>query len=146
MRGYVEAGDQGMYDQVDFICPVLYQRFGPEDATAETLRKWTGAATRQGLKRSLDLTRKNGSRIPLVPLLSFWVFNGGSENNRDAVSPASVARQLESVQSAVGVEAILLWSGWQTTREMRTDEEPVEPIGIVHFLSNTGSLPWPGCT
>jgi hypothetical protein len=57
MRGYVAAGEQGMYDQIDFICPVLYQRFGPGDATAETLRKWVGAATRQAIDRSLELAR-----------------------------------------------------------------------------------------
>ena len=27
MAGYLEAGRQGMYDELDFICPVLYQRF-----------------------------------------------------------------------------------------------------------------------
>jgi hypothetical protein len=66
MRGYREAGEQGMYDQLDFICPVLYQRFGSDDAKPETLRKWISAASRQGIDESLTLTRKNGTRIPLV--------------------------------------------------------------------------------
>jgi hypothetical protein len=146
MRGYVEAGDQGMYDQLDFICPVLYQRFGPKDATPNTLRQWIDAATRQGLHRSLQLTRRNGSQIPLVPLLSFWVFNGASKSKRKAVSPLSVARQLEIVQGAMGVEAIVFWSAWQTRHEMETADKPVQAIGIADFLSDTGTLPWPGCT
>jgi hypothetical protein len=146
MRGYIEAGRQGMYDQLDFICPVLYQRFGSDDAKPETVRKWIAAASRQAVEESLLLTRRNGDRIPLVPVLSFWVFNGGSANHRRAVPPESVARQLEIVQAAVGVEAILFWSGWQTKREMQSAKEPVEPINIKEFLTSVGSLPWPGCT
>ena len=146
MRGYLEAGEQGMYDQLDFICPVLYQRFGSDDAKPETLRRWTDAATRQGIERSLTLTRRNGTRIPLVPLLSFWVFNGGSHNDRDALQPKRLDRQLRIVQDAVGIEAIVFWSAWQTVDEMRTAKEPVEEIVIKDFLDSVGSLPWPGCT
>jgi len=146
MGGYMEAGRQGMYDQLDFICPVLYQRFGPDDAKPETVRKWVAAASRQSIEGSLALTRRNGRRIPLVPILSFWVFNGGSANNRSAVPPKSVARQLQIVQDAVGVDAILFWSGWQTQKEMESAKEPVEPININDFLLSVGSLPWPGCT
>jgi hypothetical protein len=57
-----------------------------------------------------------------------------------------VARQLRIVQRAVGVDAILFWSGWQTKQEMKTAKKPVEPIDIADFLLSTGSLPWPGCT
>jgi hypothetical protein len=146
MRGYREAGEQGMYDQLDFICPVLYQRFGSDDAKPETLRKWIDAASKQGIDESLTLTRRNRTRIPLVPLLSFWVFNGNSDNDRDAVQPESVARQLRIVQDAVGIEAIVFWSAWQTTDEMRTAKEPVEEVVIDDFLDSVGSLPWPGCT
>ena len=146
MRGYIEAGRQGMYDQLDFICPVLYQRFGPEDATPETLRRWIAASTRQAIDGSLTLTRRNGARIPLVPILSFWVFKGRPDSDRSAVSPKSVARQLQIVQNAAGVEAILFWSAWQTEQEMELAEKPVEPIDIDDFLVGTGSLPWPGCT
>jgi hypothetical protein len=81
-----------------------------------------------------------------VPVLSFWVFNGGSANNRRAVSPRSVGRQLEIVQGAGGVDAILFWSAWQTAEEMESAKEPVEPININDFLLSVGSLPWPGCT
>lgn len=142
--GYIAAGRQGMYDELDFICPVLYQRFGSKDTNAETLREWIAAATQQAFDGSLALARSDGSPIPLVPLLSFWVFNGGSENNRDAVTPRSVARQLEVVQKASGVEAIVFWSGSET--EMTAATDPVEPIDIVRFLRRIGSLPWPGCT
>jgi hypothetical protein len=148
MRGYVEAGEQGMYDQLDFICPVLYQRFEPDDATPETLRRWLARSTRQAIEGSLKLSRRNGSRIPLVPVLSFWVFNKRPPNHpvRPAVAPESLARQLQIVQDAVGIEAILFWSAWQTKPEMETAKKPVEPIVIDDFLDSVGSLPWPGCT
>ena len=146
MSGYVAAGQHGMYDELDFICPVLYQRFGPDDAKPETLRKWVAAATRQAIEASLTLTRRDGAHVPLVPILSFWVFNGRSANNRRAVPPASVARQLRIVQRAVGIDAILFWSGSQTEQEMASAKEPVEPIAIDGFLLATGALPWPGCS
>jgi hypothetical protein len=144
MCGYLEAGRQGMYDELDFICPVLYQRFGADDATPATLRRWVTAATRQGIEGSLALTNRNGLGIPLVPIISFWVFNKNSVNNRRAVSPELVARQLQVVQDA-GVAAIVFWSGWQTAEEMRSARKPVEPIDINDFLLSVGTLPWPGC-
>jgi hypothetical protein len=146
MRGYREAAKQGMYDRLDSICPVLYQRFGPDDAKPDTLRKWLDASTKQGIAASLTLTRRNRSVLPLAPLLSFWVFNGNSDNNRDAVQPERLARQLRIVQSAVRIEAIVFWSGWQTPEEMKTARDPVEEIVIADFLDAVGSLPWAGCT
>jgi hypothetical protein len=145
MGGYREAGRRGMYDDLDFICPVLYQRFGPLDAGATRLRQWLEAMTLQGLDQSLNLTRRNGEPIPLVPILSFWVFNGKSDNDRDAVTPASIALQLGLVQDSAGINAILFWSGSETESEMRTAKEPVEDINIADLLDNTGVLPWPGC-
>ena len=47
------------------------------------------------------------------------------------------------MQDAVGIEAILFWSGWRT-EEMK-GKKPVEAIDINQFLISTGSLPWPGC-
>jgi len=145
MRGYVAASEQGMFDQLDFICPVLYQRWDSDDATPAKLRTWLADSTRQALQKSHDLTRRNGSRIPLVPILSFWVFKKRSPDDvRPAVTPESLALQLEIVQDAVGIEAILFWSGWQTTQDMVSAK--VQVIDIHDLLKSTGSLPWPGCT
>jgi hypothetical protein len=146
MSGYRAAGDQGMYDQLDFICPVLYQRFGPDDAKSETLRRWIDASTKQGIEESRTLTCSDGATpIPLAPILSFWVFNPRSANDRRAVSPELVADQLEIVQQSTEVGVILFWSGSETKSEMRKAKEPVEPIGLKQFLRDVGNLPWPGC-
>jgi hypothetical protein len=146
MSGYRAAGDQGMYDELDFICPVLYQRFGPDDAKPETLHRWIDASTKQGIDHSVKLTRSDDvTPIPLAPILSFWVFNPRSANDRKDVSPELVAQQLEIVQQATGVAVILFWSGSETKSEMRKAKEPVEPINIKQFLRDVGKLPWPGC-
>jgi hypothetical protein len=146
MCGYVEAGRQGMFDELDFICPVLYQRFGTDDTAPETLRKWVVAATRQGIEGTRALTDRNDATIPLVPILSFWVFNGRSANNRHAVSPDLVARQLGVVHDAVGVAAAVFWSGWQTAKEMESANKPVQPIDIIEFLRSVGTSPHPSST
>jgi hypothetical protein len=134
-----------MYDELDFICPVLYQRFGPDDTDSTTLPKWVAASTRQAIEASLQLTRRNDDRIPLVPILSFWVFNGRSNDNRQAVGADLVAMQLDAVQHAVGIMAALFWSGWQTKAEMESAKDPVEPLNLIAFLHQVGSLPWSGC-
>jgi hypothetical protein len=142
MRGYLEAGRQGMYDRLDFIGPVLYQRFGRNDGDPEKLRDWYSAATRLAIIGSLAVNRSDGTPIPLTPVLSLWVLSG----SREAVSPASVADQLTIVQHApLGVEAILFWSAWETPEEMKNAPDPVEEIVIDTFLTTTGVLPWSGC-
>jgi hypothetical protein len=142
MWGYLEAGRQGMYDRLDFICPVLYQRFGLEDGNPERLREWYTAATRQAVIGSLALDRSDGTSIPLVPILSLWLLSG----SRKAVTPESVADQLTIVQCApVGIETILFWSALETPKEMQDAPEPVQPIKIDEFLTATGVLPWSEC-
>ena len=145
MAGYRQAGCLGMYDELDFICPVLYHGFGVADADPATIRQWVARSTRQAVEGSLELRRSDGGRIPLVPVVSFWVFNGGSSSNRSATLPDAVTFQLDGVQRSVGIAAILFWSGWQTKHEMDTAKDPVEAINLIEFMERTGSLPWPGC-
>jgi hypothetical protein len=144
--GSIAAGRLGMYDELDFICPVLYQRFGPEDPNSGSLGEWIAAATQQAIDGSLALARSDGTPVPLVPVLGFWVFNGNSQSDRKAVAPKRLGRQLELVQAATGINAVVFWSGWETKEEMENAKKPVEGIDIVKFLGRTGALPWPGCT
>ena len=55
MVGYRQAGCLGMYDELDFICPVLYHRFGVADADPATIRQWVARSTRQAIEGSLEL-------------------------------------------------------------------------------------------
>ena len=145
MAGYRQAGCLGMYDELDFICPVLYHRFGVADTDPATVRQWVARSTRQAIEGSPELRRSDGGRIPLVPIVSFWVFNGRSSSNRSATLPDAVALQLDGVQRSIGISAVLFWSGWQTRLEMKTAKDPVEAINLIEFMEQTGSLPWPGC-
>lgn len=149
MQGYRRAGELGMYDQVDYIVPVLYTRFGSCDVTdrddLETIQGWSEALTRQGIEESRTLTRTSGGNIPLVPYLSFWVFNGFSRHDRQAILPETMRRQLCILQEYSEVEIIVLWSGWETEDEMRSYVRPVEPVNFHDFLTNVGEFPISGC-
>ncbi len=148
MKGYREAGRLGMYDDLDYIVPVLYVRFGPHDGkTGEEFKGWVDDATRQAIDASLTLTRSNRRSIPLCPILSFWVLAGpNTVHNRDAISPETMLRQLRIVRGYCGIGAIVLWSAWETVKEMTSAEDPVEPIIFRNFLAEVGELPPPGCT
>jgi hypothetical protein len=72
-----------MYDFVDYLVPILYNRFskGDVDSPAEKpkLHLWIERSTRQAITSSQKLTRRNGHSIPLAPILTFWVTNGNSD-------------------------------------------------------------------
>jgi hypothetical protein len=146
MSGYDYAGRRGMYDELDYICPVLYQRFGPDDGDAEQVQGWIDAATRQAIDSSLTLTRSNGAGIPLCPILTFWVANSPdkSQNASDAVSPESMLWQLRTLRRyrAREVAIIVLWAGREDTEG---SAKPREPVDFREFLHSVGELPPPGC-
>ncbi len=133
-----------MYDELDYLVPVLYVRFAP---SVEHVEEWTDAATRQAIESSLTLTRSDCRPIPLCPILSFWVLTGdGSTDKRLAISPETMRRQLAIVRGYCGIGIILLWSGWETVAEMESGNDPVEAVIFRDFLAAVGELPPPGCT
>jgi hypothetical protein len=144
MSGYRYAGRRGMYDELDYICPVLYQRFGPADGTAEQVLRWFDDATRQAIDSSLTLTRSNGATIPLCPVLTFWVANDKSKNAFDAISPESMLWQLRTLRRyrARDVAIIVLWTGRE---DVEGSAKPFEPVDFREFLHSVGELPPPGC-
>jgi len=144
MSGYCYAGRRGMYDELDYICPVLYQRFGPDDGTAEQVLRWFDDATRQAIDSSLTLTRSNGAVIPLCPVLTFWVANGNSENAFEAISPEPMLWQLRTLRRyrAREVAIIVLWAG---AEDMEGQAKPREDVDFPKFLKDVGELPPPGC-
>ena len=143
MGGYDDAGRRGMYDELDYLCPVLYQRFGPGDGTDGEVRGWIDASTRQGIDSSLTLTRSDGRVIPLCPLLTFWVANSPDATNNawKAVSPELMLRQLRTLRRyrPREVEIIVLWAGSESV------DEPREPVDFRDFPQSVGELPPPGC-
>ena len=74
MSGYWAAEDLGLYDDTDALITVIYQRFGPDDSKFDRLDEMTTMAWQE----STALRRTDGSAIPVIPMASFLIFNGGS--------------------------------------------------------------------
>lgn len=151
MCGYKRAGELGMYDLVDYLVPVLYNGFGREDVKRPDgpydlarLHGWIEQATRQAIRETQQLTRRNGNTVPLAPSLTFWVGNGNSHHNKKVILPETMRLQLQILQEHCPVEIIVMWSGSETIDEMR--DNGLEIMDFTDFLSGVGELPPPGCT
>ena len=83
------AGDQGLYEEpLDFLVPILYTRFGcdvlndPDPDVCDAPFNTIDSYTEQGIRDSRLLERIDGTVLPLLPILGFWVDNkGGPEGN-----------------------------------------------------------------
>lgn len=107
MYGYQRMGELGAFDEIDLLCPVLYQRFGPNDTHGDKV----GDMTRQAIEWSQNLTNSHGDTIPLSPVLGFKIYNGGSVDNGDWVRPEELRKQALICQQYPSVETILFWHG-----------------------------------
>ena len=74
-----QAGEWRLYDDLAYLVPVLYVRFGCEDEVDGPCdprwHTWLARSTKLGLAGSGELERSDGSDPPLLPLLSFWLVN-----------------------------------------------------------------------
>jgi hypothetical protein len=150
MRGYRRAGELGMYEFIDYLLPVLYNRFGLSDVLLpdgdfdiDRLHRWIGRATHQAITNSQRLTRRNRRPIPLAPVLTFWVVNGNSAHHHKVVSPDTMSFQLGILQKYRSVDIIVFWSGPETSDEMR--QAGYEPLEFNDFMAQVEALPPPGC-
>ena len=148
MRGYQRAGELGMYNFVDYLVPVLYTRFGIKDSPRNKakLHHWVALSTRQAIVYSQKLTRNKGKKIPVAPLLTFWVANSRSLSHGNIILPETIGLQLRILRSYCPVEMIVFWSGRETEAEMESDSDfKFEPLDISRFLDTVAELPLPGC-
>jgi hypothetical protein len=121
LRALVEAGEDGLYDELAYLAPVLYVRFGCHDARLGPCdRYWDtlDAYTRLGIDGSARLSRSDGSRPPLLPLLGFKVYNGKSRFHRQLLLnlgvPDPVGTTLGTQVGILvrsGVRQFALWTG-----------------------------------
>ncbi len=109
MKGYQRAAELGMFDTLDYLTPVIYQRWGPDDRNYKTLEEYT----RQTVKASATVRRKDGSAIPLAPLLSVRVFNSKSAHDNKIVSVESAKLQLKVLAEFKEVAMVGFWSARQ---------------------------------
>ncbi len=116
----VAAGVSGLYDQLDYLSPILYIRFGPTDAATH----WTklAAYTRLGIDGSRDLLTSTGAQLPLLPYLYYRVSNGNSVHNDDILLDmglqmgfhATILSQI-SVMQGRDVRDVAFWVGSNET-------------------------------
>jgi hypothetical protein len=113
-KALVHAGRRGMFDQVDFLVPVLYPRFGPTDRSWDTY----DAYTRLGVTGSRSLRTSDHRRLPVVPLLTYSVANGNSNHHQQLLLDlpthdpleATLGTQLE-VLAEEDVSRAIFWVG-----------------------------------
>lgn len=116
----IEAGVEGLYDSLDYLVPILFPRFGPDD----NLGAWHSYPeyTRQGVDSSRMLVTSTGAELPLFPMLHYRVSNGPSLNNDDLLLDLGIEaglhmtliRQL-SVLAGRNVEHVSIWIGSNDT-------------------------------
>ena len=104
--GYEMAAARGILDQVDVICPVLYQRFGQTDNHYNRIASYTV----NGIEVGRSLRRTNGTALEIQPLMSFKVYNGPSAHNKELIPISDLADQVEVIREQ-GVEEFMFWHG-----------------------------------
>lgn len=110
MDGYYLAGQRGLYDELDYMLPNVYTRYGINDSVSNF--NALNNMTRMALEYSQNLTRSdNRTTLTVMPVLSFLVANGGSVNHHEPVNRTMARQQIEFIQSYPSVEAILWWAG-----------------------------------
>jgi hypothetical protein len=154
----VKAGFNGLYDDLDYLVPVLYPRFGCDDPAgavcdpdAPVPRPWCDRAfdkieeyTELGVYGSRSLT----PNLPLLPLITFRVHNGNSCFGKDAVAgshllvghrllldmwlddafEATLGAQLDVLGAAEVTEAVL-WTGGDDQHVFSAPNDGPRPEG-----------------
>lgn len=132
--GYQAAIELGLYDELDYIVPVIYHRFGETDLNYE---ERLDQMTHQALGASAALTRSDGSGLPLFPLLSLQVFNGNSNHAGEAPLPGQVDAIIEDILLYPEVELFGFW----------TPDDTSAPVGdIPAFFESVAMVPIPDCS
>lgn len=104
--GYEFAAAQGILDQVDAICPVLYQRFGATDSKYHRIADYMQV----GIDTGRSLHRTDGTTPEILPMLAFKIHNGSSAHNKELVSVEDLANQIEMLRNE-GIENMMIWNG-----------------------------------
>jgi len=121
LAALTRAGREGLYDNLDYLVPVLYVRFGCDDqVNGPCDRRWDtlDEYTQLGVDGSRRLRKTDASSPPLLPLLGFRVYNGNSAFNRELLinlgvpDPlgATLGKQIDILRDN-GVEHFALWTG-----------------------------------
>jgi hypothetical protein len=121
----VKAGECGMFDEVDFLIPVVYPRWGPTDAAGwETYEPYTHKA----IEGSREIRRSDGSSLPVLPFLTVSVSNGNSKHHNEILLDLPTPEPLDAtlgvqldVLLALRVRTAVFWVGQNSDLITRVD-------------------------
>ena len=116
--GYELAAALGIMDQVDILCPVIYQRFGSQDIQHARIADYTKLGVNTGRK----LTRTDGTTLEIQPLMALKIYNGSSVHHKELISIEDLANQIEVLRNE-GIEEFMIWHGNDDLDEMTTVAE-----------------------
>jgi len=125
IEALVKAGECGMFDEVDFLVPVIYPRFGPTCGAAwETYEPYT----RKAIEGSREIHKSDGSSLPVLPFLTVSISNKNSKHRNeillDLPTPdpldATLGVQLD-VLLALRVRTAVFWVGSNSDLITRVD-------------------------
>lgn len=105
-RGYEYAASYGLFEELDYACPVLYQVWGETDYGFSR----SDAVTRLGIEATRSLTRLDGTPLEIMPMMSLTVFNGDSNHDREPARVQDVSRQIDVLES-LGINEYIIWNG-----------------------------------
>jgi hypothetical protein len=123
MEGYRIAAASGLFEEVDFLIPVLYTRWGSDDSCGSNNRlKYCSIAAhlRMGITQTAKLTNK-----PFIPLLSLKVFNRSSLNHAQDLTAEISRAQLNFIQSRPEVNGVVYWVPPRPSNELYNSAEQI---------------------
>lgn len=127
IAGLVAAGVAGAYDDLDYLSPLIYARFGPHD----TANEWGSyaAMTLQAVEGARQMRKSDGSQLPVMPLLNTNVDGANSLDNNvmlfdlavDNPLKRTVGIQVEQLKQ-MGETDVCLWVGAGNTQLINSEE------------------------
>ena len=120
-EGYLEAGTEGVYDDLDYLVPVVYSRFSYEqpENNEEITQHQIEKMVIQAIDEADKLKTSNNDSIPLFPLTSFYIFNGMSSYHNFKAEPSALAIIINKVEERLAAadpntdNAYGFWNGVQ---------------------------------
>jgi hypothetical protein len=109
---YVRALNRGLLDNVDFISPVLYSRFGPNDSNYGKVL--AGVSARQ-CRELCDHILQNGQSVGVHPLVTPRIYNGNSNENGQLAQRELIEekmrfmREAPLLKSRYKINQVILW-------------------------------------
>ncbi len=126
IEALVKAGERGMFEEIDFLVPVIYPRFGPTDR-ADAWGSYE-PYTRKAIEGSRRIRKSDGSSLPALPFLTVSVSNKNSKHHNQILLDLPTTDPLDAtlgvqldVLLALRVRTAVFWVGQNSDLITRVD-------------------------